>query len=254
MATPAQPAREWVPSCFFVIHDAHVATTIRYTPMHIQRADVSYFSAIKIYGRSPVHPVWSVESGPLHLDSVFSVDSAKIARELGVEKLFAYGEAFNWTPEMPPPTPNVAMPAHMHFSSDDGSMFGHLASFFIFGAPRSVQRGESYYENFPGARIDANHHVSAFVINPFVRTGKFRVILVGAEFGRWESREITVRGKGVSEWTSIGSGCPHSSQPIGVIIQSDLKTSAVFATRAADGKMIGLDHGHPFLAQVLDHQ
>ena len=60
-------------------------------------------------------------------------------------------------------------------------MFGHLASFFIFGAPRSVQRGDFYYENFPGARLDDDHHISAFVINPFVRTGRFRVIIVDAE-------------------------------------------------------------------------
>ncbi len=253
-AKTEKPLREWVPSCFLVLHTPTVSTTIRYSPMHIQRADVRYFSTIKIYGRSPVHPVWSVESEALHLDSVFSVDSAKVAADLGVESLLAYGEAFNWTPDMAPPTPNVAMPAHMHFSSSDGSMFGHLASFFIFGAPRSVQRGDAYYENFPGARVDAEHHISAFVINPFVRTGKFRVILIGAEYGRWESPEITVKGKGVAEWTSIGSGCPHSSQTIGVIVQSDLKTSAFFATRASDGEMIGLDHGHPFLAQVLDHQ
>lgn len=252
MAKP--PPREWVPSCFLVMHDEHVSTTIRYSPMHIQRADVAYFSSMKIYGRNPINPVWSVESEKLHLDSVFCVDSAKIAADLGVKTLLAYGEAFNWTPDMTPPTPNVAMPVHMHFSSTDGSMFGHLASFFIFGAPRSVQRGDFYYENFPGARVDDDHHISAFVINPFVRTGKFRVILVDAEHGRWESPEMTVKGKGVAEWKSMGSGCPHSKNPIGIIVKADLKTSTFFATRAGDGKMIGLDHGHPFLAQVLSHQ
>lgn len=254
MAKPSKPAREWVPSCFLVMHGENVSTTIRYSPMHIQRADVTYHSSIKVYGRNPVNPVWTTESGPIHLDSVFSVDSGKIAADLGVTKLLAYGEAFNWTPDMAPPTPNVAMPVHMHFSSADGSMFGHLASFFIFGAPRSVQRGDAYYESFPGARVDDEHHVSAFVINPFVRTGRFKVILVDAEYGRWESPEIVVKGKNVAEWTSIGSNCPKSKNPIGIIVQSDLKTSAFFATRAADGTMIGLDHGHPFLAQVLDHQ
>jgi len=253
MAKPAKPVREWVPSCFLVMHDKNVSTTVRYSPMHIQRADVTYFSSMKIYGRNPVNPVWSAESGPMHIDDVFSIDSAKIASDLGVEKLLAYGEAFNHTPDMAPPTPNVAMPVHMHFSSADGSMFGHLASFFIFGAPRSVQRGDFYYENFPGARVDEDHHISAFVINPFVRPGRFRVIIVDAEFGRWESPEMVVKGKNVAEWTSIGSDCPKSKNPIGIIVKADLKTSTFFATRAADGMMIGLDHGHPFLAQVLDH-
>ena len=254
MPKAPKPAREWVPSCFLVMHSPSVSTSLRYSPMHIQRADVSYFSEIKIYGRNPVNPIWTAASDAMHLDDVFAVDSAKIAADLGVEKLLAYGEAFNHAPDMAPPTPNVAMPVHMHFSSTDCSMFGHLASFFIFGAPRSVERGEFYYENFPGARVDADHHISAFIINPFVRTGKFRIIIVDAEQGRWESPESTVKGKGVAEWTSIGSDCPRSRNPVGIIVKSDLKTSAFFATRTADGKMIGLDHGHPFLAQVLDHQ
>jgi len=254
MTRPTLPPREWVPSCFFVLHDEHVSTSLRYSPMHIQRAaDVTYFSTIKIYGRSAVQPIWSLESDALHLDSVFAVDTARIAADLGVKQLFAYGEAFNWTPDMPPPTPNVAMPIHMHFSSTDGSLFGHLASFFIFGAPRSVQRGDRYYENFPGARIDADHHITAYVINPFVRPSKWRVIVVDSENGRWESPEMTVRGKNVAQWSSAASDCPRSRKPVGIIIQSDAKTSGVFATRTADGKMVGLDHGHPFLAQVLDH-
>ena len=135
-----QPPREWVPSCFFLLHDEHVNTTVRYSPMHIQRADVRYRSEIKIYGRSPTQPVWSTESEAMRIDDVFSVDSARIAQSLGLKQMLAYGEAYNHTPDMAPPTPNVSMPVHMHFTSDDGSMFGHLASFFIFGAPRSVLR------------------------------------------------------------------------------------------------------------------
>jgi hypothetical protein len=253
MAT-IQPPREWVPSCFFLLHDEHVHTTVRYSPMHIQRADVRYHSEIKIYGRSPTQPVWSTESAALQLDDIFSVDSAQIAQALSLKQMLAYGEAYNFTPDMAPPTPNVSMPAHMHFSSDDGSMFGHLASFFIFGAPRSVLRGNHYYENFPGARVDADHQISAFVLNPFVRPSRFWVRVVAADGSTWTSPELKVRGKGVAEWRSSASDCPASKEPVGIIIESELKTSAVFATRAGDGKMIGFDHGHPFLAQVLDHQ
>lgn len=244
--------REWVPVCFLVKHTKNVSTTIRFSPMHIQRADVTYFSTLKIYGRNALTPIWSAESGPLHIDSVFGIESAKIASDLGQEELLAYGEAYNWTPDMPPPTPNVSMPVHMHFTSTDGSMFGHLASFFIFGAPRSVQRGDFYYENFPGARVDANHQLTAHVINPFVRSGNCWIQVVG-ENGRWESPALPIKAKGVIEWSSAGSDCPHFAGPVGIIVKSDLKTSAFFATRTADGKMVGLDHGHPFLAQVLDH-
>ncbi len=248
-------AREWVPSCFLLVHDAHAHSTIRFTPMHIQRAaDVSYRASVKIYGRSPVHPVWQKESGPLHLDDVSSIDSAEIAHELKTDRLFHYGEAFNFSPEMAPPTPNIAMPSHLHYGSDDGSFHGHLASFFIFGAPRSVQRGDRYYESFPGALVNGDFHISAFIINPFVRPSKFRVLIVDAERGTWTSPEASVRGKGAAEWTSATSDFPGASGPVGVIVQSDLKTTSFFATRDAAGKMIGLDHGHPFLAQVLDHQ
>src|SRR5882724_2772901 len=112
-----ETAREWVPTCFLVAHGPTVRSSIRYSPMHIQRAaDVSYQSRIMIYGRSPVEPVWSVESSSLNLDDVFAVDSAKIAADLGVETLFHYGEAYNWSPEMPPPTPNIAMPVHLHYT------------------------------------------------------------------------------------------------------------------------------------------
>lgn len=249
------PQREWVPSCFFLKHGRHGKTTIRYTPMHIQRAaDVTYKSEIKLYGRNPVEPVWTTESGPLTLDSVFSVDSEKVAADLGAEDLLLYGEAFNYSPEMAPPTPNVAMPIHMHFSSSDGSLFGHLASFFIFGAPRSVQRGDFYYENFPCSLVDQSHKLTVFVINPFVRTGRFWVRIIGAKGEVWESDAVTLKGKGVAEWNAESSGCPVFTSPVGVVVKSDLKASSVFATRTADGKMVGLDHGHPFLQQVLDHR
>jgi hypothetical protein len=247
-----RPAREWVPSCFLVMHDTHVSTSIRYSPMHIQRAaDVTYRSTIKLYGRSPVQPIWTAESGVMQLDDVFTVESERIAKELGVEKLFVYGEAFNRSPEMPPPTPNIAMNLHVRYGSDDGSLQGQLASFFIFGAPRSVQRGVSYYESFPGARVNAEHALSAYIINPFLRTSGYRVHIVDAKNGRWSSPEYTVKGKGAAEWNSTKSDFPGSPDPVGIIVQSDLKTTSFFATRAADGKMIGLDHGHPFLAQVL---
>lgn len=249
-----RPPREWVPSCFLLLHDAHVRTTLRYSPMHIQRADVRYLSEIKIYGRSPTQPVWSTGSEPMRIDDVFSVQSTQIAESLGLKQMLAYGEAYNHTPDMAPPTANVAMPVHMHFTSDDGSMFGHLASFYIFGSPRSVLRGNHYYDTFPGARVDADHQISVFVMNPFVRPSRFWVSVVWGDGTKWTSPELKVRGKGAAEWRSSESDCPHSAEPAGIIIESELKTSAVFATRAGDGKMLGFDHGHPFLAQVLDHQ
>src|SRR5581483_23740 len=88
--------REWVPSAFLVVHDENVSTSIRYTPMQMRRnEEAGYFSTVKIYGNNVVKPIWQRESERLSLDAVFAIDSAQIARELGVERLFHYGEAFN---------------------------------------------------------------------------------------------------------------------------------------------------------------
>jgi hypothetical protein len=190
----------------------------------------------------------------MSLDDIFSVSSEEIAADLKAEQLFHYGEAYNWSPEMAPPTANIAMPLHVHYSSSDGSMQGHLASFFIFGAPRSVVRGDYYYECFPSARVDEGHHLSAFVINPFLRSSSYQVRIIRGDGGVWESPEMVVRGKSVAKWSSRESGFGGSSEPVGVVIKSKLKTTSFFATETADGVMVGLDHGHPFLAHVLDHR
>jgi hypothetical protein len=87
-----------------------------------------------------------------------------------------------------------------------------------------------------------------------VRPSRYWIRVVAADGSTWTSPEFKVRGKGVAEWRSSDSDCPRSANPVGIIVVSELKTSAVFATRAGDGKMLGFDHGHPFLAQVLDHQ
>lgn len=248
--------REWVPSCFLLAHEeGRVWSTIRYSPRHIQRsADVTYLSSVKIYGRNPTQPIWSADSEPLHLDSVFAIDSSRIAAELGETRLLHYGEVYNRAPEMPPPTPNISMPAHIHYRSSDGGMNGHIASFFIFGAPRSIERGEYYYENFPAARIDDQHSLSVFIINPFLRPTTYSVSLVSRARGVWHSPEATIRGKGVVEWKSTDSDFPGAPDPLGVIVRTELKTSAFFASRDRSGLMLGLDHGHPFLSHVLDHR
>jgi len=246
------PPREWVPSCFLVLHDGPAYSTVRYTPMHVMRAaEVSYHSEIRIFGRSATQPVWAAESGAMQLEDVFTIESGRIVQELGVERLFAYGEALNRSPEMAPPTANIAMPLHVRYGSADGSFRGQLASFFIFGAPRSVERGESYYESFPAALMNREFSLRVFVLNPYVRACRWRVKIIDSVRGAWTSPEMTIRAKGAAEWRSADSGYPGSPDPVGVIVQSDLKTTSFFATLDAAGKMIGLDHGHPFLAQVL---
>ena len=60
-----------------------------------------------------------------------------------------------------------------------------------------------------------------------------------------------MRGKGGGQWHSKGSGCPNFDGPVGIVVETEMKTTSFFATRSGDGKMIGLDHGHSFLTQVL---
>jgi hypothetical protein len=246
--------REWAPSAFLIVHDREVSCTIRFTPMHLRRnPDARYFSSFKVYGNSPTQPVWQSESPALPLHSVHDVRSADIARDLGLERLFHYGEAFNWSPDFNPPDPNIAMPSHVHYQSTDGSFHGHLASFFIFGSPRRIERGDFHYESFPAARVDDAMYCSVYVINPFVRPSGFWVKLVTADGESIESERLVVRGKGVATWSGEKIALPPGKNPVSVLVRSEAKTTSFFATRTRDGKMIGLDHGHPFICQVLNH-
>jgi hypothetical protein len=260
MATVKKPSkpkrvREWVPSCFLLVHDKNVSSTVRYTPMHLRRnEEAGYFSSFKIYGNSPINPIWKTESDRLPLNSVFSVDSARIAGELGVERLFQYGEAYNWSPDFAPPDPNISMPSHLHYSSTDGSFHGHLASFFIFGMPRRIERGDFYYDSFPAARADDELYPSVYLLNPFVRPSAFWVQLVTKDGEIIEAERRVIKGKGASEWSGKDVVLSDNQNPIGIIVKSELKTTTFFTTRTRrDDKMVGLDHGHPFLSQVLNH-
>ena len=250
---PMRP-REWVPSAFLVIHDRNISCTIRYTPMQLRRnAEARYFSHCRIYGNSPIQPVWQRESGPLPLQSNFNIDSAAIAADLGVEKLFHYGEVLNYSPDFNPPDANLAMPSHLHYQSTDGSFQGHIASFAIFGAPRRIERGDFHYESFPSARVDGEMYVSVYVVNPFVRPSGFWVQLAMPDGEKIDSERCVVRGKGVATWSSEALNLPPEKNPVSVIVRSEAKTTSFFTTRTRDGTMIGLDHGHPFLLQVMNH-
>lgn len=246
--------REWVPSACLIIHDRNVSSTLRYTPMQLRRnVGARYLCGYKVYGNSPIQPVWQKESGPLPLRSNYQVESAEIARELGVEKLFHYCEVFNRSPDFNPPDANVGMPSHVHYQSTDGSFQGHLASFAVFGAPRRIERGDFHYESFPSARVDDEMYLSVYVVNPFVRSSGFWVQLITADGERIESERNVVRGKGVATWSAENVILRHGQNPVSVIVRSEAKTTSFFTTRTRDGKMIGLDHGHPFLLQVLSH-
>jgi hypothetical protein len=226
---------------------------VSYSPRHLCRREATYRARIRIYDRKLTEPVWQTESDALALGSVFTIDSRTIARDLGRTDFLLYGEAETWSPDSTPETANIIMPVHLHYASTDASMRGHLASFAIYGAPRVIERGELYYENFPSATIGAEGQLSIFIINPFLRPTQASVCLV-QESGAWESPAITIRGKSVCEWKSDASGFPGSAQPVGVVVKTNLKTTAFFAHRDPEGRMLGLDHGHPFLSQVLDHR
>jgi len=250
---PKRP-REWVPSAFLLIHTPNISCTIRYTPMqHRRNPDARYFSHVKIFGNSAIEPVWETKSGPLPLQSNFALESGAIAADLGIDKLFHYGEVLNSSPDFNPPDPNVSMASHLHYRSTDGSFYGGVSSFTIFGAPRRIERGAYHYEAFPSMRVDEEKYFSVYIINPFVRPAGFWVQIVTKDGEKIESERCVVRGKGVASWSSKGLEIPRDKNPLGVIVRSETKTTSVFTTSTRDGKMIGLDHGHPFLLQVLNH-
>ena len=245
-------AQEWAPTCFLIAHSETANTTIHFAPRHICRREARYYARLRIYDRSLTQPVWTGESGECKLGSIHAWHSADIAKTIGKPSFMLYGEADAWSPDYAPAHYSLGMGVHAHYASTDATFRGQIAGFSIYGVPRIVVRGDYYYENFPAVLVNDRHRVSVFSINPFLRSTRLTILLIHEE-GVWESAPVVLRGKSVIEWKSVDCGFPGSEKPLGLVVKSELKTTSFFATRDAEGRMLGLDHGHPFLSQVLSH-
>ena len=187
------------------------------------------------------------------LISTYNISSRQIAMETGRSTLFAYAEEEHCIVNRNPDSAIIALGTHVHYVSTDASVQGHIASFFIFGSPRTMLKGDYYYENFPGVRIGDRYDLVTYTLNPFTKPSRFWVRIVDARGHTLNSEELIAAAKGVLEWRSSELGKVSAANPCGVIIQSELKLNTIFGTLGPERTMISLDHGHPFLSQVLRH-
>lgn len=255
-AAPFTPhiRRQWVPTCLTLIHNDNVRTTLRFAPCHVSRdRDVTYQVEFKVYGSDPTMPIWQRESPPLKLHDVYSVDSAEIAAATGRKELFCYVEETSRVVERGPLNAILTLNSQAHYYSKDASIQGHLGGFYIFGSPRKMLKGQYYHENFPGARIDENHKLTVFTMNPFTRPSEYSIVIVDAHGRVLESDWLQIGGKQAASWSSDAIAGSVLANPCGIAVRSHLKLSSFFATTDSKGRMISLDHGHAFLAQTLQH-
>ena len=256
LAAPPTPhiRRQWLPLCLLLVHGREIETTLRCTPCHLFSDEALLYSVeLRVFGSDPLHPIYTKQSGSISLFDVFSVTSAEVASATGARELFCYVEEYSRIVDQAPPNAVTTLNTQAHYASKDGSYHGHIGGIFIFGAPRKMLKGAFYYENFPGVSVADGMEFSAFLLNPFTRSAQYSILLVDA-FGRtYESEPEIIPGKGAARWSSRGRDLSALSSPCGAVVRSTLKLASFFASHDADGRMVSMDHGHPFLAEVLKH-
>jgi len=256
LAAPPTPhiRRQWLPLCLLLVHSRGVETTLRCTPCHLFSDETLLYSVeIRVFGSDPLHPIYTKKSGPIGLFDVFSVTSAEVADATGTAELFCYVEEYSRVVGQDPPNAVTTLNTQAHYASLDGSYHGHIGGIFIFGAPRKMLKGRFYYENFPGVSVAGGMEFSAFLLNPFTRPAEYSILLIDACGKTFESEPDIILGKGAMRWSSRGRDLPGLTSPCGAVVKSSLKLASFFASHDQQGRMISMDHGHPFLAEVLRH-
>jgi len=179
-----------------------------------------------------------------------TLHSADICRAAGLSKLFHYCEVMAYSPDVQPTGVSSVLVSYHHFTSRDGRFVAHLPAAYIWGAARFTRTERFHYENFPGAVATNEQQLVVITLNPFVRPTKYWISTVDALGGKYEEGPFRIPGKGVSRWDGVN--VPHGSlkNPLGVIVRSDSKTASfVGATDLPSGRMIDLEHMHPFFSR-----
>ncbi len=246
--------RAWVPCAFLLVHNETVSTTLRFTPMQVSRdTGVTYRPSFRVYESDPNEAAWEKVGPSMPLESVWSLTSAEIAQGMGKKTLFHYGEDHHVVEQREPVDSINTLVTYVHYHSTDGSMMGYIGAFQIFGAPVKMLKGDYYYDNFPGVQLDDDFSLKIFSVNPFTRPSPYSIILVDRNGRQIETPMMQINGKSAKEWSSRSLDLRGFESPFGVIVKSVLKVSSFYATVNSSNKMVGIEHGHPFLSYVLNH-
>jgi hypothetical protein len=249
-----KPDREWVPTSFFLATGADYTTEIAFSPRQIMRnASLRYTSEITVYDPKLGRPCLRMRSQPIGLEECFRASSAAMQPHLPTEVEFFYCEMFNKA-DAAPADANVAMTSNLHYVSKSGKLQGDLASNYIYGAPRKAFKGNFYYDHFPLGRGFPGAALKVFLMNPYVRPSDFRIFFTS----RARRNRLVSNGKVAGKTVGIVEiDAPVSrgkDSGLAVVVAAELKLNVIYGTLIkASGVMCGLDHGHPFLMQLLSH-
>ncbi len=247
---PALPGQlEWAPSANFIVHDERVSTSVSFAPCTTTRAPGRYYWEFRLYGRNPTEPIYVYRSKAMDLHGQETLDSAQICREAGLTKLFHYCEVMAYSPDVAPAGVSSVLVSYHHFRSTDGSFDAHLPAAYIWGAARFTRTERCHYENFPGVLCNPQTRLVVITLNPFVRPMKYWIELVGADGRKQEQGPFKIAGKGVSRWEWVDAEATMKN-PVGVIVRSESKAASfVGAIDLPSGRMIDLEHMHPFFSR-----
>jgi hypothetical protein len=252
--TTDRPDREWVPTSFFLATGDDYATEFAFSPRQIMHnAGLRYVSQITVYDPTSGRPCHRVSSQPIGLQDCFRTSSTALQPHLPRDVEFFYCEAFN-TADAPPADANVALSSNLHYFSKSGKLQGDLASNYIFGAPRKAFKGKLYYDHFPLGRGFPGMALKVFLMNPYVRPSDFQIYFTSlARRNRFVTDgQVTGKAVGTVEFDIPVSKARDSG--FAVVVATELKLNVMYGTlMKASGVMCGLDHGHPFLMQLLSH-
>jgi hypothetical protein len=240
----------WAPTSVMIVHGNGVRTSVRYNPLEPNRALGSRWKVrARVYGRRPLEPIWEEESDWIEAGrGQYELVSDRLAEALGLEELAHYAEFHPYSPDRPPTHEQIAAPLFAHYTSDDGSFEAHIPSAYMYGASRSYKMVSGWkYQNFPYVELGGPFDLRIYSMNQTLKKVAYGVILVpGDGGGPIESDMRAMRPKSVDAFDE--RLVEHEDpRPYGVIIKSDLRiASFVGVFNREQGRLIGLDHTHPF--------
>jgi hypothetical protein len=231
-----------------ILHGVGLNTSIRFNPLEPSRVPARWRVRVRVYGRHPLEPVWQHESGVLGWGEQYELTSLEVAQRLGVQRLMHYAELHPYTLDIAPTHEQIVAPVFAHYTSDDGTFSAHLPSSYIYGSARAFKLvGATKYQNFPCVMLGGGFEAEVYTINHNLRKVSYTVITVA---GRAETKEYgpySIRPKSFDVWRSAVDSVPVSA---GIIVKSDVRLASFIGTYNRKlGRIVGLDHAHPFFPQ-----
>ncbi len=247
----ADSTNGWAPSSVMLMHDEGVRTSVRYNPLEPNRVPGARWRVkATVYGPRPLEPLWTetsdwVEAGRNH----YELNSERLCAEIGVDTLEHYAEFHPYTQDAAPEREQIAAPLFAHYASVDGSFEAHLPSAYMYGASRGYKiKSKWKYQNFPFVEVGGPFELRIYSMNQMLRKISYAVSLVAADgASRVESDVLPMRPKSLDIWS--GTLFPNADAPkvAGVIIKSDFRIPSFVGVYHRElGRMVGLDHTHPF--------